>query len=123
MVATVPPVVQNGATVQVDAVALPALVYLHEAPFSHRIVVLRHGAPQVARSGAIAVFVAMDYQSAGCQAEGQDVVGQELVQQVVLVGVACIVCGFGIGLAAAQKGHHVLYADVQRGLSNGGAPH
>ena len=116
-------VVEHGEAVQVYAVALQAFPDAQQAALAHGHIVCPHG-----DGGASvylereALFVVVDDQLVGRQSHGQQVVGDKLVEHVVLVGVVAVVHCIGIEALVDDPAFHVLGRDVGHGLAQGVAP-
>ena len=83
---------ESGEAVEVDAVALAALVCLEQARQSHRLVVVHDGnRGHLGRSIVVAQLVIVYHEFLSAYALRQQMVGDELVQYVHLVGVVVVV--------------------------------
>ena len=122
VVGAVAPVVQFGEAVEENASALAALEDLEEAALAHRHVVLRHGHAQFARLVVVALLVVVIDQVIGGEACLEVVVGDELVEEVVLALVVLVTLGIGIDVEVGDVLLDVLGLDFRYGLSQGLAP-
>ena len=113
MIGAVTSVVQHGESVQVDTIALHALPGLHEASLAHGDEVSPHGdAVMSAVLVVVSLLVVMYYQFVHGDSLGNDVIGHELVQQVVLTGVVLVVLCIRIEVLACNPFLHVDDGDV-----------
>ncbi len=120
MVGALASVVEDGEAVDVDTLALAALEELEQAALAHRGVELHDGDARHFAVDVVALLVVVVDELVGAEALGQQVVGDELVEQVVLRLVVGVPLSLWIDALAVEVVHHVLHCDVRGTLSDGG---
>ena len=82
--------VQVGETVQIYAIAFLALVYFQNTRLAHRRVDFVDGNGNLVALEAVSELVPVEDQTVRRCAEGQDVIGGPLIEQIVLIFVILI---------------------------------
>ncbi len=113
MVGAVATVVQHGEAVEVHAVALHALPALHQPALAHGDVVSPHGDAVVgAALVVVSLLVVVDDQFVHGNALRYQVVGDKLVDHVVLAAVVPVVLCIGVEILVDDPFLHVIHGDV-----------
>ena len=123
MVSAVATVVEHGEAVEENTLHIGALPGLHYAALAHGDEMRPHG-DAVSRAGlvVVALLIVMDSEFIHGDALRYQVVGDKLVEHVVLVGIVTVVLCLGVEILVDDPFLHVIHGDVLHWLAQRLAP-